>query len=64
MGLLCFIYLICSIRTNIILVFVFACLVMGFGFLAGAYWQIANGDIAAAGKFQVVSLAFFEYLCD
>jgi hypothetical protein len=55
MGLLCFIYLICSIRTNIILVFVFACLVMGLGFLSGAYWQLANGNIAAAGKLQVVS---------
>lgn len=58
MSLLCFIYLLCSVRTNVILVFVFICLVIGFGFLAGAYWQIGNGRIALAGKLQIVSSLF------
>ncbi|TVY68686.1 Protein alcS [Lachnellula suecica] len=50
MGLLCFIYLVCSIRTNAVLVFVFTLLVLAFLLLAGAYWQIANGNLALAAK--------------
>jgi succinate-acetate transporter protein len=50
MGVLCFIYLICSLRTNVVFVVIFFTLVIAFGLLAGAYWQIANalgGDTAA-----------------
>jgi succinate-acetate transporter protein len=43
MGVLCFIYLICSLRTNVVFVVIFFTLVIAFGLLAGAYWQIANG---------------------
>lgn len=51
MGLLCFIYLICSLRTNVVFVVIFFTLVVAFGLLAGSYWQTANalaGDVAKA----------------
>jgi len=52
MALLCFIYLICSIRTNVCFVIIFFTLVLTFTLLTGAYWQtansIGNADAAAA----------------
>ncbi|KAE8318307.1 GPR1/FUN34/yaaH family-domain-containing protein [Aspergillus transmontanensis] len=44
MGLLCFIYLICSIRTNLCFMVIFLALTLGFSFLAGTSWQLANGN--------------------
>jgi succinate-acetate transporter protein len=55
MGVLCFIYLICSVRTNIVFVVIFASLVVAFGLLTGAYWNIALGNAEFAGKLIVVS---------
>jgi len=48
MGLLCLIYLICSLRTNIVFMLIFLTLVPAFGCLAGAYWQLANAFGAGA----------------
>src|ERR1700712_2792031 len=42
MGVLCFIYLLCALRTNVIFVVIFFTLVCAFGLLAGTYWQLAN----------------------
>jgi len=53
MGILCFIFLICSVRTNVVFVFVFACLVTGFGLLAGVYWNVALGNAATAASLQI-----------
>jgi succinate-acetate transporter protein len=51
MGLLCFIYLICSLRTNVVFVVIFFTLVLAFGCLTGAYWENAHAIAgAAAGK--------------
>jgi succinate-acetate transporter protein len=66
MGVLCFIYLICSLRTNVVFVVIFFTLVIAFGLLAGAYWQQANafgdggnaGDLALAHRLQVAAGAF------
>ncbi|MCJ1478232.1 hypothetical protein MMC13_006909 [Lambiella insularis] len=44
MGLLSFIYLICSLRTNVMFVVVFAGLMIGFLVEAGAYWNNALGN--------------------
>ncbi|KAK6432622.1 hypothetical protein LTR95_011203 [Oleoguttula sp. CCFEE 5521] len=41
MGLLCFIYFICALRTNVVFVLIFILLVPSFGCLAGAYWHLA-----------------------
>ncbi|KAF8861089.1 hypothetical protein BDZ45DRAFT_587375 [Acephala macrosclerotiorum] len=68
MGVLCFIYLICSLRTNVVFVVIFFTLVCAFCLLAGAYWQNANaiggtGASAAsaarlAGRLQIAAGAF------
>lgn len=38
MGVLCFIYLICSLRTNVVFVVIFFTLVLTFGLLAGSFF--------------------------
>lgn len=43
MGVLCFVYMICAIRTNIIFVLIFATLVAAFGCLAAFFFQIGEG---------------------
>lgn len=63
MGLLCLVYLICSLRTNIVFFGIFLTLVCAFGCLAGAYWQISNGNLALAGKLQTAGGAFTFVTC-
>ena len=46
MGILCFIFMIASIRTNIAFFMIFFTLVLAFPLLAGAFWQLANGQMA------------------
>jgi len=65
MGVLCFVYLICSLRTNVVFVVIFFTLVPAFGLLAGAYWQnalaIGTGDLShaeTAHRCQVAAGAF------
>ncbi|KAL8716200.1 MAG: hypothetical protein Q9220_000105 [cf. Caloplaca sp. 1 TL-2023] len=41
MGMICFIFLICSLRTNIVFVTIFLTLVLAFACLAGAYFNLA-----------------------
>jgi len=48
MGLLCLIYLVCSLRTNIVFFGIFGTLVPAFGCLAGAFWKIAEATPEAA----------------
>ena len=64
MGLLCLVYLICALRTNIIFVGIFAGLVPAFCCLAGTYWYIAEGKVASALRLQHAAggLAFFVCL--
>lgn len=40
-GVVCFIFLICSLRTNIVFFLIFLSLIGAFGCLAGAYWNLA-----------------------
>jgi succinate-acetate transporter protein len=65
MAVLCFIYLICALRTNIVFVVIFFTLLVAFGLLAGVYWQTANSisnndpsALALAGRLQVAAGAF------
>lgn len=55
LGLLTFIYLICSIRTNMCLFTALFLLVITFCLVAGAFFQTANGAHALAEKLLVVS---------
>ena len=43
MGLLCFVFLICSVRTNIVFFTMFLLLIPAFTLLAGVFWKIAEG---------------------
>jgi len=54
MGLLCLVFLICSLRTNIVFVIIFLSLVVGFSLLAATYFLSALGDAATAGRTLVV----------
>lgn len=53
MGLFCLICLVCSLRTNLAFFMIFFCLVLTFGFLTGAFWQVANGNADLALKLQI-----------
>ena len=65
-GLICFIFLICSLRTNIVFFLIFLTLVGAFGCLSAAYWNLAlayeNAENMAAakraGQLVVVRLPF------
>ena len=57
MGVLCFVYLIASLRTNVMFFIIFLTLVIAFGILSGAYWNLAKGTPSAtayAGKLEIV----------
>ena len=47
MGLLCLIYAVCALRTNIVFVGIFVVLVPTFGCFAGAFWQLALGNTSS-----------------
>ena len=55
MGLLCFMYLICALRTNIVFVTIFLGLFLTFVVLTGSYWQLALGHLQTAARLQIVS---------
>lgn len=54
-NLLCFFYLICSFRTNFVLVYILFTVVIGVGLINAAYWYLAMQETVLAGKFQIVS---------
>lgn len=60
MGVLCLIYLICALRTNLILVFILLPLPGAFSCLAGAFWYLGQGRMALAMTLQTAggALAF------
>lgn len=60
LGLLTFIYLICSIRTNVCLFSALFLLVITFSLVAGAFFQIANGAHELAEKLLVVSQSLID----
>ncbi|KAF2722830.1 hypothetical protein K431DRAFT_265964 [Polychaeton citri CBS 116435] len=53
MGFFCLICLVCSLRTNLAFFMIFFTLVLTFGFLTGAFWQVANGNPELALKLQI-----------
>lgn len=55
LSIVTFVYLICSIRTNVCLFGALFLLVITFGLFAGSYFQLAMGAHAMAEKLQVVS---------
>jgi succinate-acetate transporter protein len=65
MGVLCLIYMICALRTNVVFVCIFASLVPAFGCLAGAYWHLAQGQVGTATTLLVAAgaLTFITDVC-
>lgn len=63
MGLLCLVYLICSLRTNLIFFLIFFTLIPAFGLLAGAFLNVAQGNAATASKCQEAAGAFAFVTC-
>lgn len=59
MGFLSFVYMICSVCTNLVFFGIFFTLTLGYCFVAGANWQIANGNTALAGRLQAAAGAVF-----
>lgn len=55
MAILCFVYLILSLRTNICFFIIFLGIVPDFCFLAAAQWQTDNGNLALAGDLHVAA---------
>jgi len=62
MGLLCLVYTICALRTNVVFVIILGSLVPTFGLLTAAYWHLAQGNDALAGKCQIAGAAF-AFIC-
>jgi hypothetical protein len=60
MGLLCVIFLIASVRTNIVFFGIFLGLVIAFGMLAGSFWQAGQGNAAMSHTLQLVSARFMH----
>jgi uncharacterized protein len=54
MGVLCLVYLICSLRTNVVNVVVYSSLVVAFGLLTGQHFQLALGNTHFAAELQFV----------
>lgn len=69
MGVLCLVYMILALRTNIVFVLIFLTLVPAFGCLAGAYWHLAEAysgsttSAAIATKLTVAGGAFCFLTC-
>jgi len=63
MGLMCFIYLICSLRTNIAFFLIFLTLTVAFSCLAGSYWQANNGNVKLSGNLQIAAGACTFVTC-
>lgn len=63
MGILCLVFLVCSIRTNLIFFLIFFTLVPAFGLLAGTFLHTAAGNMAIAAKCQEAAGAFAFVTC-
>jgi hypothetical protein len=57
MGFLCLLYLILSLRTNVVFAVIFFTLVIAFALLTGVYWHTAQGNADIASKLLTVSWA-------
>lgn len=62
MGLLCLVYLICALRTNIVFVGIFATLVPAFGLLASVFWHGAQGVLVPHHQTAAGALTFITCL--
>lgn len=59
MGVLSFVFLICSLRTNIVFVLIFIGAMLGFCLAAAAFWTTAAGMAIGATLLKGTGGAFF-----
>jgi len=62
-AVLCFIYFIISLRTNVVFAIIFISVDMTFALLSATYWQAANGNADLAGRLQKAGGAFGFICC-
>lgn len=58
LALVSFIFMVCSLRTNVVLFSALLFLVIAFSTLAGTYFHLALGNVALAGRLQICGGAF------
>jgi uncharacterized protein len=63
MAVLCLIYLICALRTNLVFVIIFAGLLGGFTLLTATFWQLAEGASTGAGRTLYLAGGSFLVSC-
>lgn len=65
MGLLCFLYMILALRTNLVFFLIFLFLVPSFGLLAAAYWHLAMGEAyASMAETEVLTAGALTFVVD
>lgn len=57
MGVPTFVFMICSLRTNVVYVTLFATILTGFCLLGGSFWHLAQENVETAHTLQIVSFA-------
>jgi len=63
MGVLCLVYLVCALRTNLVFVLIFFCLVPAFSLLCAGFWNIALGNATLAPVLIKAGGAFAFVVC-
>lgn len=66
MGVLCFLYMILALRTNLIFFLIFLLLVPSFSLLAAAFWSLADDPVARASEAQtyVITAGALTFVID
>jgi hypothetical protein len=62
MGVLNFIFVICSLRTNITYFIILLAATVGLDLLAASYWEASANHFPSAHRLQIVSFSLFIYL--
>ena len=62
MAVFSFIFTLCAIRTNIVLVVALFIVTIAFGLVAGVYWETALGHMEHAHQLTMVRLQCFDIL--
>lgn len=57
--MLSLVFLLGSLRTNLVFVLIFVCAIMGFCFASAGFWYAAAGQAALGGKMVVATGACF-----
>ena len=61
MGIVVLMFLVCSLRTNLVFVGIFFVLDVALFTLTGAYWRASHGDIESFHKLEVVGFLPSEF---